>query len=272
MTDSLKSPARPAGAAAAPRAPVRRAFEDVTARIRDLVHEGSLKPGDRLPAERELARRLGIGRPALREALRALESAGLLELRKGKTGGAFISAGRPSVMADNMSDLLRVGSVSIPELFEARIWIQTALVRAASERATEQDLQALEENVAGARRLHDAGDVQRRIQANIEFHNLLAQAAHNPVMVVIVRALTDALHRLVAQVGSEPPPDTFAVRRRLVRALRAHDTDTAAEAMAHIIRVSEQMYLRLAQSRERSRAPAPAWAARGRVRRPGRKA
>src|SRR3982751_343053 len=84
---------------------IRRTFEEVAAQVRGMLFDGSLRPGDRLPPERELAVTLGVGRPALREALRALEVGGLLELRKGKTGGAFISSGDHRVVSGGMSDM-----------------------------------------------------------------------------------------------------------------------------------------------------------------------
>ena len=231
----------------------RRTFEEVTDQIRDLVADGTLKPGDRLPSERDLATRLGVGRPALREALRTLESAGLLDLRKGKSGGAFVSHGKPDVVSDNFRDLLTLRHISIEELFEARLWIQGTLVRVACQRASDEDLEALDENVRQAERCHDEGRVEQRIAANIEFHNLLAAAAHNPVMILVLRALTDALRSLVREVGSEAPPTTFAVRRKLVDGLRRGDEEAAVRAMERIVREAEKMYSRLARRRKKSR-------------------
>jgi GntR family transcriptional regulator, transcriptional repressor for pyruvate dehydrogenase complex len=225
----------------------RRTFEEVTAQVRELLLGGSLKPGDRLPAERDLAKMLGVGRPALREALRALEAAGLIELRKGKTGGAFISTGKPSVVSDSMSDLLRLGNVAVEELFEARLWIQTALVRAACARITQDDLKVLHANVVLAERQHAEGKYEERSTTNVEFHNLLAQATRNPVAVMVIRGLTDALRGLIRRVGTELTKGTFSARYELLKALEARDEHAAAEALARIIKNAEQTYKRLAQ-------------------------
>ncbi|WP_426442565.1 FadR/GntR family transcriptional regulator [Bradyrhizobium genosp. P] len=73
-----------------------RAFDTICQKVRDLLADGSLKPGDKLPAERQLAEQFGVGRSALREALRTLEAAGILTLKKGAHGGAFIRQGDPS--------------------------------------------------------------------------------------------------------------------------------------------------------------------------------
>lgn len=227
-----------------------RAFERISDQIREMVLGGTLKPGDRLPSERELSAQLGVGRPVLREALRKIEYAGLIELRKGRSGGAFVSTGNSSVMADNMSDLIQLRNISIEELYEARTWIQTALVRVACQRSTAEDLQALEENVRLAEEYHASGQADKRTVTNIEFHNLLARATHNPVMIIIVRGLTDALRSLVKQVGSEQPRALFKVRHQLVDAIRKKDEEEAVKAVTRILRESEKMYLSLARKLE----------------------
>ena len=133
----------PAAATNAPRAaptfePIRtrRAFEEICDRIRAQIAAGTLRPGDKLPPERELAEQLGVGRNALREALRSLEIAGIVRLQKGTKGGAFIQAGDASRMDEVVRDMLSLGSISVAELTEARVHIQDLVVRLACERAT----------------------------------------------------------------------------------------------------------------------------------------
>src|SRR5258708_7241711 len=94
----------------------KRAFEEICERIREQLVIGSLKPGDKLPAERDLAQQLGVSRNVLREALRSLEMAGVLRLQKGVKGGAFIQEGDTSRMNDVMRDMLRLGPISVREL------------------------------------------------------------------------------------------------------------------------------------------------------------
>ena len=243
----------PLTAAALRRAPkfkqvsTRRTYEEVTDQVRALLIGGSLHPGDRLPAERELAKSLGVGRPALREALRALEASGLIELRKGKLGGAFISKGKPDVVSERMSDMLRLGGVSVEELFEVRLWMEIGIVRTACARRSDDDLRALRENVRAAQELHLQGKYDERIATNIEFHNLLARATHNPVAELVIRGLSDALRGLINRVGSGLPRGTFSYRRELIRALERRNESAAVLATSRIIKAAEQMYLRLAQ-------------------------
>lgn len=228
---------------------IRRTFEEVAAQVRGMLFDGSLRPGDRLPPERELAITLGVGRPALREALRALEVGGLLEFRKGKTGGAFISAGDHRVVSGGMTDMLRLGSVAVEELFEAREWILSSLVRPACRRITAAEVQRLKDNVAEAERLHEQGRFDERIDKNFEFHSMLAEATRNAVAVMVVRGMSDALRSLIHQVGSELSPNFFAHRRELIRALELRDEEAAARKTAAIVKETEKTYKRLAQER-----------------------
>jgi GntR family transcriptional regulator, transcriptional repressor for pyruvate dehydrogenase complex len=223
----------------------RRTYEEVVAQVRELLFDGTLKPGDRLPGERDLSVQLGIGRPALREALRALEATGLIILRKGKTGGAFISNGKARVIAENMSDLLRLSTISVDQLFEVRLWVQTGLARAACRRATKGDIERLRQNVLEGESLHARGLSRQRIEVNVEFHNILAEATRNPVAQIVIRGLTDALKALSHEVGSYPIPSLFDDRLGLVDALEKKDEDAAAAAMERILESTKPLYKRL---------------------------
>lgn len=226
-----------------------RTSDEAAVKVRQLLFDGGLKPGDRLPAERELCVMLGVSRPALREALRGLEAGGLLEMRAGKHGGAFITRGRESVVSAAISDLLQLASISIGELFEARQWIQGALVRVACERLTDAQLDELEANVSAADRAHQAGNYEERIRLNIEFHGLLAQGTGNAVAAIVVRGLSEAWRVLIREVGSDQVAGSVTYRRELLKALRARDEEAAAKAMAKILRTSEALYKTLAKRR-----------------------
>ena len=107
------------------RVKVRRTFEVIVDLIKDRIFSGEYRPGDRLPAEREAAERLGVGRPAVREAYRALEMVGIVQIRKGKQGGAFIVERDRRTVTETLSDLIRLREVRISELTEARMVLET---------------------------------------------------------------------------------------------------------------------------------------------------
>src|ERR1700704_2086953 len=125
----------------------RRPFEEICERIREQLALGVLKPGDKLPPERDLAQQLGVSRNVLREALRSLEMAGVLRLLKGVKGGAFIQEGDTGRMNDVMRDMLSLGTISVRELSEARVHVLDLVVRLACANARPADLDALEANV-----------------------------------------------------------------------------------------------------------------------------
>ena len=230
--------------------PVRaqRTFEEVVNQVRDQLAGGELVPGERLPSERELARQLNVSRSALREGLRTLEIAGIVELRKGRTGGAFITRGNPKVVSDSMADLLRLGDVSWTDLTEARIWIEEIIVRVACERATPEDHAALEENIRQAMELFEKGQLMKKTEVLIEFHNILARATGNPVLVMVTRMLTDTLRYFTRRLGSETTRAVFRSRRRFMKAFVARNVDAAVKEMERNLIKVHRLYLRLAKA------------------------
>ena len=222
------------------RARSARTFEGVVDRIRAMIAEGHLKPGDKLPSERDLSARLGVGRNAVREGLRALEQAGVVDLRPGKTGGSFVTSGRTDVISQNMRDLMSLGKISFDDLWNIRLLLADAVIRLVVEQMTDDDLRALEANVAQARELYEKGLLREKSRCNIEFHDVLAAATHNPLLAVFMNSTTDLVLHFTEQLGSDPGPETLHSRERLLIALRARDPQSAiAEFRADLIRVQD---------------------------------
>lgn len=212
----------------------RRAFEEICERIRDQLSAGGLKPGDKLPPERELALQLGVGRNAVREALRSLEFAGIVVLRKGTKGGAFIRQGDPGAMTQVLQDLMHLGSISLSELTEARLHIQDVVVRLACERATQADLDALESNIERTEQVSLKNDFLARIECSRDFYRLLAAATQNQALCLIVESLTEILMKYLrasVAAGARTQPDLVKTRRRFLDLLAARDADSAARQM-----------------------------------------
>ena len=221
----------------------RRAFEEITVQIRDRLAHQALKTGDRLPAERDLADQFGVSRNTLREALRSLENSGLLELRKGATGGAFIREGGGDAVVAGLSDLYRLGNIRPEHLTEARILIGTEVARLACARRTAADLQALEANVAEAEAASRAGNLGRRAEIHYEFHSLLARSAKNPVLIILTDALMEMTRHFVEAVGYQPNPYVMPSRKRLLAALRTKDGEAAALEMATMLKRLQRFHL-----------------------------
>lgn len=233
----IADPPRGAHAVAPPRfQPIRqqRTFEEICQRIRAHLVDGGLKPGDKLPPDRELALQLGVGRNALREALRSLEAAGLVERRRGVQGGAFIREGDPGRMDQVVRDLLSQGSISVAHLTEARLHILELVVRLACERATDADFAALEANIERTRQETVAGRYLERVECSREFYRLLGEATANPVLGMTMHALSEILMQFVyarVAAGGPPQPRLVQSRRELLAALRRRDATRAVALM-----------------------------------------
>lgn len=213
---------------------VRRAFEEICGRIREQLALGVLKPGDKLPRERDLAEQLGVSRNVLREALRSLEMAGLLRLQTGVKGGAFIRQGDMSRMNDVMRDMLSLGAISVRELSEGRLQILDLVVRLACERAQQADFLALEANIERSDLATREGRLLDRVECSREFYKLLAAATGNKVIAMIVDSVTEIHMRFVyAKVASSgvSMPQLVENRRQFLSALRARDVGAAARLM-----------------------------------------
>lgn len=217
-----------------------RAVDGIAAQVRDMIASGRLKPGDRLPSERDLAARLNVSRNTLREALRALEHAGIVEMRKGATGGAFVRHGSSGVIVNGLRDLYHLGAITPQQLTEARVWISEIVVRIACERASEEDFAALEANIEASAK---APDFDERALHNREFHVILARATRNPIMVITMESIMAVFGNFIAQIG--PSDNTFILpsRRRFMKHLRARDAAAAAAEMKKALARLQTKYM-----------------------------
>jgi GntR family transcriptional regulator, transcriptional repressor for pyruvate dehydrogenase complex len=227
-------------------APIKthRAFEVICEQIRNELAAGRLKVGDKLPPERELAAQFQVSRSALREALRSLEVAGIIQNVKGGKGGAFIQAAEPDRIAQAMQDYFHLSSVTIDELTEARIALQDVVVRLACVRATEGDLDELE---AIAEKTTRVTGIEARYQCSVEYYAVLARATKNRMFGILVESLSAILHEFVKGPGYETLQESlFQSRLRLVRLLRARDCEAAADEMRkHLERVRQHVQTNL---------------------------
>ncbi|MGE4243147.1 FadR/GntR family transcriptional regulator [Ramlibacter sp.] len=222
----------------------RRTFEDVATQIRDQIASGGLKEGDKLPPERTLAEALGVSRNTVREALRSLEYAGLLELKPGMAGGAYIRNGSSGAIRAAFDDLMSLGALNASQLTEARVGIAREVARLACKRYTEAEFAGFEDNFRLMREAASAGDLRARVRHNVEFHRLLAASARNPVLLIMTDVLVDLTMNFVRQLGEMPNEFVVESRERIMAALRDRDVErTIAEYEAYLQKTVNQ-YLR----------------------------
>ncbi|MGX9936508.1 FadR/GntR family transcriptional regulator [Advenella kashmirensis] len=220
-----------------------RSFEAVVKQIRDQIASGELKENDRLPAERELALQFGVSRNTVREALRSLENSGLVSLKKGVSGGAFICIRPGKFVTGAFSDLFRLGILNAEQLTEARVIVGVEVARLACARITESDIAALQENLEKSRTLSEAGDLRNKAYANLEFHEILAAATGNPVLIIMTDALGALIREFINVLGAMPNPYVLDAHELIIRHLRNGDGDAVAAEMKEYLERVHRRYL-----------------------------
>jgi GntR family transcriptional repressor for pyruvate dehydrogenase complex len=236
----------------------RRAFDEITSQVRDLVRRGELATGDRLPSERALAEQFQVSRNTVREAMRMLEVAGLVELRRGASGGAFIARANPHRVALDISDMIGLSVFSFTDLAEARLGVESVVVRLACERRDDDDLAAMEHNIELVALLTQEGKLQERAAANVEFDNLLAAAAKNPVLTAFMRSISAVSREVVNTLGVTEGDVVLRSHRLVLKHVRARNADAAvAELERHVNRIHKH-WVDGEYSRKRRTAPAAA--------------
>lgn len=231
-----------------------KAFEEVSRQIRDKVKSGALAAGDRLPSERSLAEQFGINRNTVRQALRSLQATGLLELRAGRSGGAFVRTGGGEAVFAGLADLSHLGIIQPEHLSEARIMLGATVARLASERRTADDLVELARNVARCDAAQLSGDaMSEREQLGFEYHRLLAKATRNPVLAVLTDAIIQLTSAIVARYGAPDYAEVLALRKQIFESVAAREADRAAEVMERLLRTLEAFYIAEREKRSRGR-------------------
>lgn len=221
----------------------RKLADEVRDRLLALIRGGELRPGDRLPSERDLMERFGVGRPAVREALQSLGSAGLIEINHGERARIAVpdTHGMFERIGDTMLHLLQTSPKTLEDLKTARIWFEVGMVRAAAQNASLADVETLELAVERQRAVLE--DTAEFVRADMAFHAAIAAISGNMVCVVLSEAMLDWLFQFRRDLLRLPGSEliTLVEHQRLVAAIRAHDVAEAEQAMMmHLTRANER--------------------------------
>ena len=204
-----------------------RASTSVITQIREAIMSGRFRKGDRLPTEREMARQFGVSRVTVRDALRAVEAAGLIEIRVGGQGGPYVTEPNPALLAENLRTHLHLQGTTFAELAEARLALETTAARLAAERATEEDLV---EMLAAIREPGPAGTATR----SVDFHTALVRASHNSALLTMFLATQSLLAEAFGTLHASQPDMADVARRvhtELYEAIARRDAETAIRLM-----------------------------------------
>jgi GntR family transcriptional repressor for pyruvate dehydrogenase complex len=213
----------------------RHTFEEAAEQIAGKVRSGDLRRGDKLPPERDLAVLMEISRPTLREAVRILADAGVVEVRRGPGGGIFVAGDVVPVELVRERSSLRLEEVA--DVLEARRLVEPGVARLAAQRASKADLEALERSITEMRAICDRGygsaDEERFLQLDLQFHLGLARAAGNPTIAALMRSLLRQLEiaRDMAMHLPLVPEWTIDIHERTLEAVRSGDLGRVDEVM-----------------------------------------
>jgi DNA-binding FadR family transcriptional regulator len=220
-----------------------RISSEIAERVKAAIRDGQLAPGDQLPAERELTEQLGVSRVSVRDALRMLEAHGLVEVRVGARGGAFVTAPAPRLLGEGIGDMLMLADVTPANVTEARMVYELGMLELACERASEDDLAALDEICGRAEATLAAGAYEPSLSA--EFHLGLARCTHNGAIVLLAETFQGPLVSSLEEARRADPETgrTGALEHRaILDAVRARDAGAARAIMAaHLGRTARRV-------------------------------
>jgi GntR family transcriptional repressor for pyruvate dehydrogenase complex len=216
--------------------------DQIADRILQMIRDKQLKPGDKLPPERELAAMMNVSRPALREALRGLSMMNIIEIRQG--AGAYVTALDPAQLVEHLNFVFALDDSTLLELFDARKIVEVGLIEMAAHRITDEEITALEKSLALSAQTTE--DPDAFLQADLDLHMQIAQIARNPILARFMESIHQlgiASRRRTARLDGVTERST-ADHRRIVAALKARDVAGARQAMLdHLANVETKLRL-----------------------------
>jgi GntR family transcriptional repressor for pyruvate dehydrogenase complex len=219
-----------------------RRYQEIADQIQQLIVKGVLKPGDRLPPERELARQLGVGRSSLRDAVRTLEVMGILEPRQGH--GTVICEPSAEALVVPLTSVLMRKRELVAELLDVRRMIEPALASRAAVNATAEEIAHLDDVLRRQAEKMSRGEPS--IEEDSEFHYAIARAARNGVILKVLDVLMDLLRESRARSLQVPGrmQKSYAGHRRVLSAIKRRDAAAAESAVRKHLQEIEQIVMR----------------------------
>lgn len=215
--------------------------DQVLDQIQGAIMSGEVQPGKRLPPERELAETFGVGRSVVREAVRALEQRGLVEVRHGL--GVFVSSSVDHVLSDSLRLLVDLQHLPFLDVFEVRSVLEVGVVGFAANRATEEDLTRIAACMNAMERAEILQDPESYVRADLAFHLALMEASHNDLFLVLFRAFEKPLGEFVTDTvtKAEHIRDGLKEHRAILEAVQRREPGEARKVMwRHLCKSVEQ--------------------------------
>ena len=223
----------------------KKIYEEIIDQIKQLIIDGHIKPGDKLPSERELVDSFRVSRSSIREALSALEMMGILEVRTGE--GTFIRQVHTESMMASLAWSLYLDKGSVMEMLEVRKMIEIEVVGYAAERITPNEIEQLAETLENMK--NNLGNMRAISEkADVTFHYTIAVATHNKITIRLMDAISDNLHHLIYATrpklyeGKYTPEILYYEHERIYKAIKNRNRDEARkEMLKHLNGVEEEI-------------------------------
>jgi GntR family transcriptional regulator, transcriptional repressor for pyruvate dehydrogenase complex len=219
--------------------------EDIVENLMSLIRERELRPGDKLPPERELAAMMQVSRPSLREALRALAIMNIIEIRQGD--GTYVTSLEPELLMSHLDFVFVLADATFLELFEARKILEPGIVAMAATRISDSEIAKLEDCVARSLELVD--DYPAFVRTDVEMHETIARAARNSILERVMASISHLgrVSRLRTVQLPGVPHRSVHDHLMIIQALKAHDPVEARKAMLRHLENVERELMELAQ-------------------------
>ena len=219
-----------------------RIYEEIVRQVKQLIAEGRLKSGDQLPPERDLAEKFMVSRTSVREALRALQSRGLIEIRAGE--GAFVRDISVETLIEPLALVILPHREAVGELFEARRLLEPAIAALAARRATREEIAEMERVLDEQHKEVVQG--RTGMAQDSALHAAIANSAHNRAITRIVNAVMDLLTQSREESLQTPgrPTRSHQDHRRILDAIRRRDEAGARQAMLDHLNAVEALVMR----------------------------
>lgn len=213
-----------------------RLNEKIISQIKHLILSNNFKVGQRLPSEREMANQLRVSRVVVRESLRALEQAGLIEIKPGTKGGAFVTNNLHLPLYSSVCDLLHNKRVSLSHLFEARETLECAIIKLAAKKANHRDIERLK--LVNQRLIDKYHEGEKIRQINASFHIMIAEISENPLLKLIIQSLFEILNCLLPDSTRTKKftRQTYEKHEAIIEAIRKRDIGACERLMSQDIK------------------------------------
>lgn len=231
-----------------------RISQAIVDQIKEAIFQKRIKIGEKLPSERQLMEQFETSRVTVREALKNLENSGILEIRRGTQGGAFIRDPDVKFVSGFLQDMFSMGNIQVFDLTEARMAVEPFSVKIATERIRDDSLELIRQNISETREcLKGSHAIDARL-LTLEYHRLIAQASGNPVIFFMVDSIMDIMEHNVSTIfiPAESIEKTLHYHEEIYEAIIKRDPQAAQELMLrHVQEIDATLNLERSGSRNR---------------------